>query len=502
MAHAASASSFALPLAGLLAGSGLVAAVLVASGLPWWAALASVGLAGVCLASLASPFFGLCATAFSLILASPNVFLLVVDTLQFHFYPYFIPLVCTCLGMFARAGQGRLSLKPASAFLPVLLLVLAAETLTLLWTPHTVWGLYNIVRLVFNVALYWCVLTLVDTPRRLDILLKTLLASAVMTAAGVLGALEWEYVLHQSLAHKVVLELYFYTTRAGGIESWNQSAGFLSVASCLAGGYAVLARSRVRRLGWALSAMFFFCMMLLPASRGALLGFLGAAVLLIVALPATRRLFMRKTTLLVVLVIVGMLITTPGYIDRMLVGFGYTGELLFSKKKASSSSDSDATGLSTRFKIWRQGFAAMEQDPGTILGGLGTGGFTYRVEVFEVHNVFLAFYYDMGLPGLFLLLFLGFIFLRRTIPVYRAFEARLAGPAGHGGPAGGDFALVMFFAILTAMVAEVAIHGIVDYDLTSFVSRYAFFYLALYDVALRLAGEGLAGPLDGRLPRG
>ena len=495
------ASRYAAVAAAVLAGGGLAAVGLVASGLSWWAALAGGATLALLVACLASPFFGLCATAFCLILASPNVYGLVVNTLQLHLYPYVLPLVFTFLGMLVRAAQGRLSLVPRSAFLPVLLLVFVAETASLLWTPHTAWGLANIARLATNLLLYWTAMVLVDTPRRLDVLFKTLFASAVMTAAGVLGALEWEYVLHVPLDRqlRLVFEIYFYTTRAGGIESWNQSAGFLSVASIIAAGYAVLARTRARRAGWGLVAMFFFCMMLLPASRGALLGFCGAAVLLILALPATRRLFLRKTTLFVVMVIVGMLVTTPGYIDRMLVGFGYTGELLFSKKKSSSSSDSDATGISTRFKIWREGFKRVGESGGTILGGLGTGGFMYRIKVFEVHNVYLAFYYDMGLAGIFLLFFLGFILIRRTFPIAMAYHARLARPPtapDPAGPACADFVLVMFFAVLTAFTAEVAIHGLVDYDLTSFVSRYAFFYLALYDVVLGLAEARPAVPLD------
>jgi len=499
--RALAAPRYAAAVAAVLAGGGLAAVVLVASGLSWWAALAGGAALALLAACLASPVFGLCATAFCLILASPNVYTLVVNTLQLHLYPYVFPLVFTFLGMLVRAAQGRLSLRPRSAFLPVLLLVFVAETASLLWTPHMAWGLANIARLVTNLLLYWCVVTLIDTPRRLDILFKTLFASAVMTAAGVLGALEWEYVLHVPLDRqmRLVFEIYFYTTRAGGIESWNQSAGFLSVASIIAAGYAVLARTMLRRALWWLTAMFYFCMMLLPASRGALLGYCGAAVLLILALPATRRVLLRKTTLFVVLVIVGMLVTTPGYIDRMLVGFGYTGELLFSKKKSSTSSSSDATGISTRVKIWRKGFQAVGESGGTVLGGLGTGGFMYRIKVFEVHNVYLAFYYDMGLAGIFLLFFLGFILVRRTFPIAMAYHARLARPPtapDPAGPASADFVLVMFFAVLTAFMAEVAIHGLVDYDLTSFVSRYAFFYLALYDIVLGLAEARPSAPLD------
>ena len=359
--------------------------------------------------------------------------------------------------------------------------------------PASGLGAANIVRLFLNILLYWTVLVLCDSPRRLDLLLKTVLASALMTSLGVIASMYYEFDIHRYLASKWALELHFYTTRAGGIESWNQSAGLLSVASFVAAGYAVRARTLWRRVGWGLGAMYFFCTMLLPASRGALLGFLGAAVLLILALPATRRLFIRKTTLFVVVLIAGMLITTPGYIDRLLVGFGYTGELIFSKKKSSSDSDSDATGLSTRFKIWAHGFRSLGERPATVLAGLGAGGFTYNVKVFEVHNIYLAFYYDMGLVGLFLLALLGFVFLGRTVPAYHAFQARLSGPPGAGGPASADFALVMFYAVLTALVAEVAVHGIVDYDLTSFVSRYAFFYLALYDVALRQAQARIAG---------
>ena len=113
--------------------------------------------------------------------------------------------------------------------------------------------------------------------------------------------------------------------------------------------------------------------------------------------------------------------------------------------------------------------------------------------------MYLAFYYDMGLVGLLLLFFLGFVFLRRTVPVYLAYHARLARPPNApdpAGPAGADFVLVMFFAVLTAFAAEVAIHGVVDYDVTSFVSRYAFFFLALYDVVLGLAEARIAVPLD------
>ena len=479
-------------LVGVFAALGLPAAAAALYGLPWWGFLSGAALSALLLACLASPFFGLCATAFTLIIACANLFYLVSGTLQFHFYPYYFPLCFTCLGMLARSGQGRLPLASRSAFMPVLLLVLVAETATLLWTPHPAWGAANIVRLFLNILLYWTVLVLCDSPRQVDLLLKTMLASALMTSIGVIVAMYYELDVHRYLTSKWALELHLYTIRAGGIESWNQSAGLLSVASFVAAGYAVLARTAWRRVGWGLGAMYFFCTMLLPASRGALLGFLGAAVLLILALPATRRVFIRKTTLFVVVLIAGMLITTPGYIDRLMVGFGYTGELLFSKKKASSSSDSDATGLSTRFKIWAHGFRSLGDRPATILAGLGTGGFTYNVKVFEVHNIYLAFYYDMGLAGLFLLVLLGFIFLGRTVPVYHVFQARLSGPPGGGGPASADFALVMFYAVLTALVAEVAVHGIVDYDLTSFVSRYAFFYLALYDVALRLAQARIA----------
>ncbi|MFP5259856.1 MAG: O-antigen ligase family protein [Acidobacteriota bacterium] len=481
-------------LLGLLGAVGLTLAASALLVIPWWASLAGLSAAALLAACLVSPFFGLCATAFTLIIATANLFYLVVGTLQLHFYPYYFPLFCTCLGMLARAGQKRLSLSPRSAFWPVLLLVLAGETVTILWTPHPGWGLANIFRLILNLLLYAAILVLCDSRRRLDLLLKTVLASALMTSIGVIAAMYYELDLHRYLTSRWALELHLYTIRAGGIESWNQSAGLLSVASFIAAGYAVLARARLARVLWALASMYFFCTMLLPASRGALLGFMGAAMLLLVALPATRRIFIRKSTLFVILVIAGMLITTPGYIDRMLVGFGYTGELLFSKKKSSTSSSSDATGLSTRFKIWAKGFRAMGAEPDTVVGGLGAGGFTYKVDVFEVHNIYLAYYYDMGLVGLFLLAFFCFIFLGRTVPVYHAFQARLLLPPGTGEATGRDFVLVMFYAVLTALVAEVAVHGIVDYDLTSFVSRYAFFYLGLYDVVLRLARQRLDGP--------
>lgn len=465
---------------------------------PWWASLSGLAVLVLGVFSMISPLFGLMVTVFTLIIATANAFYLVVNTLQIHFYPYYIPLGCTCLGILGQAALHRQRLKVASSFLPVILLVFCVEVLTLLWTPHFYWGVANVFRLVLNVALYYCVVLLVDSERKADILFKTVMASALMTSAGVIAATTYSYDLHRYFTSKFALELHFYTIRAGGIESWNQSAGLLAVASILAAGYAVLARTRGRRIVWALAAMYFFCTMLLPASRGALLGFLGAAVLFLLVHPLTRRRFLKKTTLFVGVLVVGILVTTPEYIDRLMVGFGYTGELLFSKKKASSSSDSDATGLSTRFKIWKAGFRDMGEEPGTLLGGLGAGGFTYHVKVFEVHNLYLAFFFDMGVFGLFLLAFWIATFVWRSRPVFDRYEIWLLRPPD-GVRASRDFTQVMFFATLTAVVSELAIHGLVDYDLTSFVSRYAFLYLAAYDVVLRLA-EAQEGPGVSRLP--
>ncbi|EFL50748.1 conserved hypothetical protein [Solidesulfovibrio fructosivorans JJ]] len=465
--------------------------LLVAAGLyqvPWWASLSGLAVLALGVVSLLSPLYGLMATVFTLIISTANAYYLVVNTLQIHFYPYYIPLFCTCLGILAQAARHKQRLRVRTSFLPIILLIFCAEVLTVLWAPHFYWGVANVFRLSLNIALYYSVVLLVDTERKADILFKTIMASALMTSAGVIAATTYSYDLHHYFTTKFALELHFYTIRAGGIESWNQSAGLLTVASILAAGYAVLARTLGRRILWALAAMYFFCAMLLPASRGALLGFLGAAVLFLLVHPLTRRLFLKKTTLFVGVLVIGILVTTPEYIDRLMVGFGYTGELLFSKKKAASTSDSDATGLSTRFKIWKSGFRDMGDKPGTLVAGLGAGGFTYHVKVFEIHNLYLAFFFDMGIFGLFLLAFWAVVFFLRSRPVFDRYEAWLLRPPD-GFRASRDFTCVMFFAALTTVVSELAIHGLVDYDLTSFVSRYAFLYLAAYDVALRLAEE-------------
>ena len=470
--------------------SAVVAVMLLAALLwqvPWWASLSGAFLLTLAVVSLVNPFFGLSVSVFTLIISTANLFYLVVNTLQIHLYFYYIPLLCSCAGILTQAAVHKRKLYVRSYFMQVLLLVFVAEVVALVWVPHFLWGAANILRLILNIVLYYCIMLLVDTERKVDILLKTIMASALMTSIGVVASLYYDYDIHKYLTSKLALELFFYTTRAGGIESWNQSAGLLNVASILAAAYAVLARSRVRRFFWAGAALYFFCMMLLPASRGALLGFLGAITIFLLIHPLTRPFFLKKTAIFIAILVLGILITSPEYIDRLLVGFGYTGELLFSKKKSSTSSDSDATGLSTRFKIWGKGFRTMGDRPGTLLVGLGPGGFTYHAKVFEVHNVYLAFFFDVGLFGVFILAFFVFIFLSRGMPVFQFYEARLIRPPPGVKSATKDFPTVMFFGTLTALLAEVGIHGLVDYDLTSLVSRYVYLYLAVYDVVLRLA---------------
>ena len=428
------------------------------------------------------PFAGLLLTAGSVFVGTPSLKITHATGVVTHVFPAMALLLPVLLGFLAKRACAPSRVAPkvvwTSPLVPFVVVVAVLHVLAGAWAPHTFFAIGQLATLGFDVILFLALLAAVSTERRLRALLFTLLGSAVVVcAAMVCGALyDWVGTVHLGRGIELNFELFSEARwgRIGGLCSANQAGGFLVVAAFAAFGLSRLYR-RLPRILLTLLALVFLTFVVVSGSRGAILGLIGAAGAFMLLTPSVRRRLLSRTTLLVIALTVAILAGKPSFIDRMLVGFGYSGALLFSEKKASSASAANVSGSGARFRMWKTALSAMADRPELFLLGLGPGGFIWHTREPEVHSLWLAFFFDLGVPGG-LTGLLGLATLAAALA--RAVRRTPEGPVR-----------TMFLSVLVGCGAELFIHSLIDHDLTSPVSRFAWLYFGILAAALNVARD-------------
>lgn len=465
------------PLPTALALAGLAAAGLVL--FQDWRGAAGAGALLLVLALVRFPFAGLLCVTALLFIGTPSLKITYVPGVVSQFFPDMLllpPLVLGFLAAAARDGprpgpMGRERLSPLTPFVAA---VVVLHLFGLAWAPHFDFALGQAATLVFD-ALFFCLLVAaVSDARRLRALLWAIVASAVLVCATmVCGALyDWAGALHLGTGVELNFELFSEARwgRIGGLCSANQSGGFLVFATFVTLGLAVASRRLVRVI-LCLLALTFLTFVVVSGSRGAILGFCGAAGTFLVLYPPTRRKLLSRTTLLTLALLVAILAGKPSFIDRMLVGFGYDGPLIFSQKKKAEST-SNVSGSGARFKMWKKALSVMADRPELLVLGLGPGGFIWHTREPEVHSLWLAFFFDLGIAGGLVGIFGLAVLVSSVVTALRR------------APPGPDRTL--FLAVVMAALAEIGLHSMIDHDLTSPVSRFAWLYVAVLAAALQV----------------
>lgn len=466
-------------------GLALLAALLtgVFAEAPWWVPLSWLGGGGLLLACGLWPRFGMLLTAGTVFIGTPSLFVYVEQIIVRA--PLCLAFALpSALGVCARSVARRESLASGSPLMPPLLILLGLHALALFWAPRVWFGLANVLTLLANLLIFWLIVHGARTVEDLRRLVVVLLGSAWVCAAGVVASQDWAPDYTWFVTRRWGLGFNFFVDRPGGLGFCNQVAAYLLVTGCLAAGLWPLARRtgrRAHRIALALSYVALLCAMVLTKSRGGFIG-LFAGVLGVLAMhPALRGQWLRRTGAFALLLLTCVLLARPGFIDRMLVGFGYSGDLIFGAKP-SSTGEGEVSGMDARFDMWADALGVMEADPALLLAGLGPGGFLVHTDMPEVHSLWLAFYFDLGLPGLLLLGWIVFLLARRF---RRALTAPMPPPL--------DQTLSpLLWGLAAAILGELAFHSLIDHDLTSTVSRYAFLYLALAGAGLKVADAARA----------
>ncbi|MCA1944700.1 MAG: O-antigen ligase family protein [Desulfovibrio sp.] len=452
------------------------AAVLLAGvffSLPWWVFASVTGGVGAGALFLAKPRAAWWCMLALFFVATPSIFFR-PDGFQASIFLAHVLLPITLLGTFLHAVARRDSLGAGTSLMPLLLLVLGMHGLAWFWAPKSEFGLFNVGAMTANVLLFWCIVYHVRTVDDLRRLCWALFVGGIICGAGVTASQWWEPDWKYTPSTYWGAGFTFFVGRFGGFVASNHAAAYLVAAGCAAAALRADACSRVARLGLLLGAGFFLYAIVLTQSRGALMALFAAAFAVFALHEGLRRRFIRHALAFVLFVLCCVVVAEPGYLDRLLIGFGYQGDLIFSEKpEDKQETQENLSGMSARFRMWRDGLHAMRQEPATFLGGLGPGGFVTITKEPEVHSFWLTFFFDLGLAGVVLQVFIWIWLIshfariiKRPIP-----------------PALAPF----FWAMLAACLAELGVHGLIDHDLTSMVSRFTFLFLALAAATIKVA---------------
>ena len=403
---------------------------------------------------------------------------------QVRIYPYTVPLVATAIGFLIVKIAKNIDLVRTPIDVP-LLLVVFYESLSLLWAPVFNVGVWLTVLLLSNYLLFFITKNMiwdeVILKRAVGIWITAGVIAAIAIAASQWVTLEKTIYITQSSGFKMAFEEQ--VDRPAGLAGVDHVAGFVSLALFMTLGTMAAAKGRMVKFGYLVLSLVMLTAIILTTARGVIIGVGGAYIFFILMHSHFKGKFIRYLFLFIMVLIVVVLVVKPGFIDRMLIGFGYTGDLLFSDKaytgtEASTSTGEGLSGMEIRMIWWKNGFYEMVRHPLEFLFGQGIGGFYYysaggtTVSSPEANGIIPAFLYDMGIFGgvMFLLLFI--ITATTIIRVFRTAEK--------------NYVYYMLLGATAGLIAETGIHGLIDYDLTSYGSKYFWFPLGFTMAVLNL----------------
>jgi hypothetical protein len=409
-----------------------------------------------------------------------HIFITIAPIFQVRYFPYQIPLLATIIGLIAHSFL-RLREINRTPLDIVIWLLWGMEMVSILWAPNVEVAMHHFFFLTTNLMLYYAIVTIIENEAILKKLIKVWIFAGVASSLGVILSqwIDLGELISFSKTSGISLRFGLHADRPAGVAGTDHVAGFMSTA-----GFMVLAsmawdkRTKVRIL-YTMILLFLLVGIILTRSRGVLFGFVGGYFFFLFIHSDLRKNFLKFSAIGLVVLSITILLTAPGFIDRILIGFGYTGKLYltdgnsyYQGTEAATELGEGLSGLEIRYVWMVNGLREMVDHPLKIIFGLGISGFIYysgghnTVTSPEANNSFLAFFYDLGLFGVILLIVLIHILLKNFIYFIKVTDRR-------------SYVFYMLIGSTTAMIAETGIHGLVDYDLTSYGSKYVWMPLAV-----------------------
>lgn len=445
----------------------------------------------IILAIIINPRFGFYLFLLTFSTETVNVFFM--DSIYVSKYPLYVfvlgfLLIGTAFAFNPR-NQWHFMKNPLSV---VAALLFFFEMQGLLWSPNAAFGFHNVIIFTVNIIIFYLLIQYGAKSESIDAFFDVLIVSGLVTGAFLYLTMYYDGIEKVFISKDLGYSygLLKDNNRLAGLGGVNQTGGYLSAMVFISIAMTLKAAGRLKKAYYAFTGVFMAVAMFMTTSRGTIIGFAAGIISFILLHEKGRVRFITLSAAFVIAIPALMLIAKPQFVDRLLVGFGYEGELLFSEAKRSTSTSSkfESTGMDVRIDWWKTGLRKMVERPHKLLFGLGPGGFVYYTQSPEVHSFFLAMFFDIGIFGIMLFLIAFYMLMAMLVRCFKAVDR--ASPQ-----------YIILIATSAIVIGEVCVHGLIEYEFTSMIGRYPWFYLALNIVAANAvlkqakAREGGAGPV-------
>lgn len=424
------------------------------------------------------------------------LFLLVFIEEQVHFfmfadayyeiriYPHVIPAMAAFLGLGARMAFSASAARKTSPVDSVLWIVALAEAVSVLWAPSKLVGFWLVGFLLINIIIYVTTINLITSERALKIAMRVLIVAGFVSSVGIIASTYFDECTTVKLTALSGFKFAFQeqVSRPAGFAGSAHIAAFVTLTFFLLLGEILATPSKKVKIAGLMLGLFFLYAIILTTSRGAIISVIGAYLFLILKHSPFKKNILKFLFLFVMIIVFTILLAQPGFIDRILIGFGYTGKLIFSDatftgSEADTSSGTGLTGMELRKIWWKRGLSEMWAHPFKILIGLGAGGFyIYSQGSPEVNSISFSFFYDLGVIGV--LLFLIFIYILVKNLAYHLKKEE------------NDYRYYAFFASVCSLIAVSGINGLVDYDILSYGAKFFWLQLGFTMAAMNVLKAG------------
>ncbi|MBV6343306.1 O-antigen ligase family protein [Candidatus Magnetobacterium casense] len=429
--------------------------------------------------ALKGPMWGLLLTTFVYNIENTALHVHIADGNDHVDYPVYIVFLLVTLAGWAvhKAFNYHLKRQPTPLDLPLLALFLY-QGVSLLWTPSLVLGLHFFLLLCFNMLMFYLLTAIIKTTRQLELVIAFMAVSALIHAVSVFIS-QW-YTPHAELRFDKNIVLSYFAlwqmdSRPWGLGGGPTMSGFVVAVIIFMLAFMVNSTGK-KRISVVMVTILLSYSIVLMGVRAAFIALLPAFFLFFRLHPASREMFFRYAAMCIATMLLIVITATPGFIDRMLVGFGYRGEPIFTKKSSQhdantaklSSQKEGVTGMKIRKQMWLDGLRYIQEHPLTFVTGMGIGGLVHVSPNTprEIHSLLLAFFFDMGVAGILLLIYICYVLFENMYGrLHRLDTGQLSG---------------LFAASCVMLLAVFGIEGLVWFDINSPSSRYVWFLLGLH----------------------
>jgi probable O-glycosylation ligase (exosortase A-associated) len=298
-----------------------------------------------------------------------------------------IALLAATVSFVAHMFDSTVQRRPVSTFVPEMAIATALVTWSILTIPLSYWPGGSVAELTDHflkaVAFFWLIGTLVITRRRLLVFTWALvLCSMPLAITGVQNFLSGEFVTSQRAAVQRIAGY----SGSGIASNPNDLALMLNLLIPIAGALLIIAKKPTHKLMAAMALLLSVTTVVITFSRA---GFNALITIVLLSLMAlVRRGLPGAAIAIVVVAVVVPPLLPPGYLDRV---------------NTITDIEKDTTGSAQgRWEDFGVALNVVAMNPIT---GVGLGqdilalneqrGPTWR----SVHNVYLQYAVDLGLPG-------------------------------------------------------------------------------------------------------